>query len=68
MVKLDGSQAVIESFFLSCRVFDRGFEAALLKAIKEQSGGRQLYGRFVPSRKNSRYADFYPANGVRLYE
>ena len=54
---------IIESFMLSCRVFDRGFEQALLNYIKEQTIG-QLKGVYVPTDKNRRYADFYAENGV----
>ncbi|MCI9414639.1 MAG: HAD-IIIC family phosphatase [Clostridiales bacterium] len=68
VVRLEGSRAVIESFFLSCRAFDRGFETMLLDEIRARCAGQSLCGVFVLTAKNSRYHAFYPDNGVPLYE
>ncbi|MCI8554838.1 MAG: HAD-IIIC family phosphatase [Clostridiales bacterium] len=68
VVCLEDADAVIESFFLSCRVFGRGFETALLKEIQARCADRTLYGRFVSTTKNGRYRGFYPENGVTLCE
>ena len=54
---------IIESFMLSCRVFERDFELVLLNALKEVTG-KQIQGIYVATEKNQRYAQFYPENGV----
>jgi FkbH-like protein len=68
MIKNAETAVVIENFMLSCRVFDRGFEYILLDKIKELSHGKNLYGVYVQTEKNQRYAGFYAENGVLLYE
>ena len=64
VVRLAEKQAVIEGFFLSCRVFDRGFEVVLLDRIKEMVAGKALSGIYLPNEKNRRYCHFYEDNGV----
>ncbi len=54
---------VIEGFMLSCRVFDRDFEQALLSAVREKAGP-SLRGVYRATAKNTRYRDFYERNGV----
>ena len=58
---------IIESFMLSCRVFDRALEFVILNKLKEFSKG-SLRGIYRPNQKNSHYAEFYPQNGVLIYE
>jgi FkbH-like protein len=57
----DGAWA-IENFVLSCRVFSRNVEQALvvllLRAARD-GGAPAVTGRFVPSAKNLMFADFY---------
>lgn len=65
IVKLDEQLAVIESFYLSCRAFDRGMEEALLNGIRDASGVKNLYGYYRETPKNKRYGDFYARNGVK---
>lgn len=60
------SQVIIESFFLSCRVFDRGFEEFLLEYIKKLAKGNHLVGVFRETTKNSKYSNFYSTNGVEV--
>ena len=60
--------AVIDSFFLSCRAFDRGFEVVLMDEIKKYCGNKSLSGVYMPTDKNARYADFYNKNGVLNHE
>lgn len=68
VMKIMESNAIIESFFLSCRVFGRGFEAIMLDEIKKQCGNKKVYGVYVATQKNGRYSEFYPQNGVEIYE
>ena len=56
-------KSVIESFMISCRAFNRGFEFMLLDEIKKTSDV-PLEGRYIMTDKNKRYASFFADNGV----
>ncbi len=58
---------VIIGFFLSCRVFGRGFEEHFLNKIKSNFAV-SMYGIYKRTDKNKRFEDFYPKNGVEVYE
>ena len=58
---------VIIGFFLSCRVFGRGFEEHFLNQIKSNSAV-PMYGIYKRTDKNKRFEDFYSKNGVKIYE
>lgn len=61
-----GDSPVIEGFFISCRVFGRGFENLLLDEVKRVSpnaGG--IYRR---TDKNARFENFYTENGVTVHD
>ena len=60
-------QNIIEGFFISCRVFDRGIEEMLLQKLQTLSN-EPLVGVYRPNEKNCRYADFYPSHGVTIHE
>jgi len=68
VVEIKEDTAVIESFYLSCRVFDRGFEDAMLEFIQTMHPAKILCGVYRRTDKNKRFADFYERNGVNLYE
>lgn len=57
---------LIENFVLSCRVFSRSVEDAIvglvLRAARD-AGAPAVRGRHVPTAKNGRFADFYPSLG-----
>lgn len=57
---------VIEAFFLSCRAFNRKFEAYMISYIKRTMGS-DLVGVFSFNEQNGRFANFYKENGVGLY-
>ena len=64
-VDIDGDQAVIRSFVMSCRVIGRTIECAFLVALLRQLKAQQVRlvtGLFIPSPKNAvaarLYADF----------
>lgn len=71
VLKTEERHAYITHFWLSCRVFHRGFEDELLdqlcKTAKDR-GCEELFGVYVPTEKNRMFADFYRRNGVKLYE
>ncbi len=58
---------VIIGFFLSCRVFGRGFEEHFLNQIKSNFAV-PMYGIYKRTDKNKRFEDFYSKNGVEIYE
>lgn len=58
---------VIIGFFLSCRVFGRGFEEHFLNKIK-RNFAVPTYGIYKRTDKNKRFEDFYSKNGVEIYE
>ena len=61
-----GDPAVIESFFVSCRVFGRDFENILIDEVKKRYGN--IAGVYRRTEKNARFENFYSANGVKISE
>jgi len=56
----------IDLWLMSCRVLNRGMELAMFDALLEECwnrGIRKLVGIYIPSKKNSMVADFYPNLG-----
>lgn len=56
----------IDNFLLSCRVFSRGIEAAVLGAVlhrAREDGARQVLASYRRTAKNGKVADFYPRSG-----
>lgn len=50
------------AFAISCRVFDRGIEYAVLKAILDinhKKGNSMMNATFMPTSKNTRFCSFY---------
>jgi len=71
VLKIEQHRAVITHFWLSCRVFHRGFEDELLAHLRKSAsdlGYTELFGIYIPTEKNRLFADFYERNGVKLYE
>jgi FkbH-like protein len=66
------SEAVIDSFILSCRAMGRGIETAMLNYIKEEYFGRRglacLRALFSPTKKNKPALDFYTDQGFVIEE
>ncbi len=58
---------IIISFFLSCRVFGRGFEKLLIDKIKSDFPN-SLSGIYNKTDKNKHFETFYSVNGVEIYE
>lgn len=66
MGEMDGDDFRVDTFLLSCRVIGRGIETALLAemaAYARRYGANRLIGEFVPTKKNSLCASFYPDHG-----
>lgn len=60
------SKNIIESFFLSCRAFNRNFETYMITQIRKAIGNN-LFGVFSPNKQNERFSNFYEENGVAMY-
>jgi FkbH-like protein len=61
-----GDECEVDSFLLSCRVIGRTVETALLAHLAEsaaQRGRKQLFGWFLPTKKNAPARDFYEQHG-----
>lgn len=57
---------VIEGFFISCRVFGRGFENLLLDEVKRVSPNAG--GTYRRTNKNAQFENFYTENGVTVHD
>ncbi|MGV9316420.1 HAD-IIIC family phosphatase [Streptomyces sp. NPDC003691] len=61
-----GTALVIDNFLLSCRVFARGIEQAVVAALLRyagESGLTEVFGVHRPTAKNGKTAGFYPHHG-----
>jgi FkbH-like protein len=66
--KLDHDEWELDSFLLSCRALGRGVQEALLFQTfsdLEKKGVSRVIGKYIPTKKNSQTASFYPSNGAR---
>lgn len=64
-----GDALAIENFLMSCRVFSRKVETALITAILKYAWSKKIQlvrGFFAPSAKNSKTCDFYSKEGFEL--
>ncbi|WP_378738214.1 HAD-IIIC family phosphatase [Nocardia brasiliensis] len=62
----DDGELHIENMVLSCRVFARGIEDAVMGTLltyARDSGLRAVHGRYLPTAKNGKVREFYPAQG-----
>ncbi|WP_208896930.1 HAD-IIIC family phosphatase [Streptomyces incarnatus] len=58
----------IDNFLLSCRVFSRGIEQAVLATVLRTAadhGAREVVSAFHPTPKNHHVRDFYPRGGFK---
>jgi len=66
VLRIDGTQAVIDTWVMSCRVFTRGMEDFVFRIIwriAKQSGCTGLLGSYVRSAKNAVVAGLYQRLG-----
>jgi FkbH-like protein len=62
LVRLEGSQWLVENFVMSCRVIGYGVEGALLARLSkdaQDSGAAMLVGQYLETAKNAPARDFY---------
>jgi FkbH-like protein len=80
VINYEGKVAVVENFFMSCRVIGRGVETAIWTPIVADAvrcGCVDLHAKFVPSAKNAHVSHFFDrlsmplikesSEGVRSY-
>ncbi|WNI26208.1 HAD-IIIC family phosphatase [Streptomyces sp. ITFR-16] len=66
LLRRDAQVVHIENFLLSCRVFSRGIEQAVLGAVLEHAfdaGAAEVRAAYVRTARNGKVADFYPRAG-----
>jgi len=71
MTMVQGAEAIVDTFLMSCRALGRGVETAFLAtcaAAAHRKGGTVLRGAYIPTKKNALVADFYPRHGFQPIE
>jgi FkbH-like protein len=71
IARVNGVDAVIEQWLMSCRVLGRGVEEACLNVLVEQAaalGARRLVGLYRPTAKNGIVREMYGRLGFALVE
>jgi FkbH-like protein len=66
MAEIIDNEIYIRNFLLSCRVFSRGIEKAILSKLLSHAKERNfsaVIGEYIPTKKNSIVKDFYSTNG-----
>lgn len=69
VVVINGKEATIEEFLLSCRIFGRQIETEYLKCILNElfgQGVRIVHARYIKTQKNNRVETFYKDFGFEL--
>lgn len=69
--KIDNKKANLDTFLMSCRAMGRGVEEAFLASIENHLRGmgvKEIYGQYIPTRKNKPVENFFPEHGYRLLE
>lgn len=66
ILRVEGDEAMIDTFLLSCRALGRGAETALLAHVARAArrlGVAQLHGEYRATARNAQVADFYGRHG-----
>jgi FkbH-like protein len=69
VMKYEEDKAVVENFYLSCRILGRGIENCIWSQIATDAvkrGCNYLEASYVPSEKNDQVSDFYDRLGFSL--
>lgn len=67
-IKKENDAFIIDNMVLSCRVFGRGVEYAMIKSILELSNKvdiKYLTGKFIETSKNKNFSSFYTDCGLK---
>jgi FkbH-like protein len=71
IVKYEGDKAVVDNFYMSCRVIGRGVEMVIWHQIIANAinrGCTQLHAKYLNSAKNSLVNDFYDRLGLPVVD
>lgn len=69
IVKINGNQAYIDTFLMSCRILGKNIEKAFLYSILNElhkSGIKTVFAEFIPTSKNVQVSDFYAVCGFQI--
>jgi FkbH-like protein len=69
VMRYEGTAAIVENFFMSCRVIGRGVETSIwprVVADAMQRGCTELRAAYLPSAKNAQVGDFYNRLGMPM--
>ena len=69
VMRYEGKAAIIENFFMSCRVIGRGVETGIwpqIVADAMQRGCTELRASYLPSQKNAQVCDFFDRLGMPM--
>ena len=66
VVETKNNATIIESFWVSCRVFGRELEKALINSICENTKTKSLFGLLSETELNKPFCDFYEQNGISV--
>jgi FkbH-like protein len=69
VIRYEGKAAIVENFFMSCRVIGRGVETCIWNQIVANAvkrGCTQLSSEYIPSLKNAQVADFFDRLGIPM--
>jgi FkbH-like protein len=61
LIHLEGSQALLDTFLMSCRVLGRGIEDAFLAEVQtlaKRLGASSMVAEYIPTKKNAMAKDF----------
>ncbi len=69
MINLDGSDAYVENFLMSCRVMGRQIEDAIISTVEKymgDNGVKNIYSSYIPTAKNVPVRDLWERLGYNL--
>jgi FkbH-like protein len=69
VMRYEGKAAIVENFFMSCRVIGRGVETGIwprIVADAMQRGCTELRTVYLPNAKNAQVSDFYDRLGMPM--
>ena len=69
LIRIEGSEAVLEQFLLSCRVIGRRIEFKIFDYVVEflkRRGVQVVFGKFIPTSKNAQVRELYSVLGFDL--
>jgi len=69
--RLENKDLHLDLWLMSCRVFNRGMEAAMLDCLIKEAQLKKIkriYGYFIPTERNNIVRDFYGSMGFKYLE